>query len=133
MVIFANIYTLLNNYGSLKSSLLVNRSYLPFSTSKPIQLSKYHEINKNYILHVLKNKETFKQAKTFFTDPTPSGSYILPCRGIPQQKPCGISPVQISQTSTSGRCEEDELTGSVQSFLRSYLKLVRNEKAIVEL
>ena len=41
--------------------------------------------------------------------------------------------MQISQASTSGRCNEDEFTGSVQSFLRSYLKLLRNEKAIEEL
>ena len=41
--------------------------------------------------------------------------------------------MQISQATTSGRCEEDELTGSVQSFLRSCLKLVRNEKSIEEI
>ena len=53
---------------------------------------------------------------------------------VPQQQTsCGISPVQILQATTLGRCEEDELTGSVQSFLRSCLKLVRNEKAIGEL
>ena len=75
----------------------------------------------------------FQKAQTFFADPTPSGSQVLPCRGIPQQEPCGVSPVQISQATTSGRCEEDELTRSVQYFLRSCLKLVRNEKAIEEL
>ena len=84
-------------------------------------------------LDLQNNKETFQQDKTLFTDPTPSGSQILPHRGIPQQKPCSVSPVQISQATTSGRCEEDELTRSVQYFLRSFLKLVRNEKYIGEL
>ena len=34
-------------------------------------------------LNLQKNKETFQQAKTFFTKPTPSGSQVLPCRGVP--------------------------------------------------
>ena len=89
--------------------------------------------DKSTPLDLHKNKETFQQAKTFFTEPTPSGSQVLPCRGIPQQQHCGISPVQILQATTSRRCEEDELTGSVQSFLGSCLKLVRNEKAIREI
>ena len=57
----------------------------------------------------------------------------MPCRGVPQQQHCGVSPVQTPQATTLGRCEEDELTGSVQSFLRSCLKLVINEKDIKEL
>ena len=79
--------------------------------------------DKSTPLELQKNKETFQQAKTFFSDPTPLGSQIFPCTGVPQQKPCGVSLVQISQVTTSGRCEEDELTGSVQSFLWSCLKL----------
>ena len=51
--------------------------------------------NKSTPLDLQKNKETFQEAKTFFNDPTLSGSSVLPCRGVPQQKPCGISPVQI--------------------------------------
>ena len=41
--------------------------------------------------------------------------------------------MQISQDTTFGKCEEDESTGSVQFFLQSCLKLVRNEKSIGEL
>ena len=62
-----------------------------------------------------------------------SGSRVPPSRGVPQQAPCGVSPEQISQATTSSACDEDELVGSVQSFLRSCLKLVRNEQAIGEL
>ena len=89
--------------------------------------------DKSTPLDLRKKKETFQQAKTFFTGPTPSGSQILPCRGVLQEKPYGVSPVQTSQATISGRCEEDELIGSVQSFLRSCLKLMRNEKAIKEI
>ena len=89
--------------------------------------------NKSTPLDLQKNKETFQQAKNLFTDPTPSVSQIFPHRGIQQQKPYGVSPMQTSQATTSGRCKEDELTGSVQSFLQSFLKLVRNEKGIGEL
>ena len=56
-----------------------------------------------------------------------------PSRGVPQQAPCGDSLVQTSQATTSGRCDEDEMTGSVHSFLQSCLKLIRNEQAITEL
>ncbi len=84
-------------------------------------------------LDLHRNKETFQQAKTFFADPTHSASLVLPAKGIPQQTHRDVSPVQIPQASTSGRCDEEELTGSVQSFLRSCLKLLRNEKAIGEL
>ena len=89
--------------------------------------------DKSTPLDLQKNKEKFQQAKNFFTNPTPLGSQILPHRGVTQQKPCGVSPVQTSQATTSGRCEEDELIGSVQSFLRSCLKLIINEKSIGEL
>ena len=41
--------------------------------------------------------------------------------------------MQTSHATTSGICDEDELIESVKSFLRSFLKLVRNEKAIGEL
>ena len=64
-------------------------------------------------LDLQKNKETFQEAKTFFNDPTQSGSQVQPSRGVPQQTPCGVIPVQISQATTSGRCDEDESTGSV--------------------
>ena len=57
----------------------------------------------------------------------------MPHRGVTQQKPCGVIPVQTSQATTSRRCEEDESIGSVQSFLQSCLKLVINKKAIGEL
>ena len=50
--------------------------------------------DKSTPLDLQKNKEMFQQAKNFFTEPTPSGSQVLPCRGVPQQQiPCGISPV----------------------------------------
>ena len=62
-------------------------------------------IDKSTPLDLQKNKETFQQAKTFFTDPTPSGLQIFPCRGVSQQKYCGVSPVQISQATAYGRCE----------------------------
>ena len=89
--------------------------------------------NKSTPLDLQKNKETFQQAKTFFTEPTASGSQVLSFRGVLQKTPCGLSHVENSQATTSGRCDEDESTGSVQSFLWSFLKLVRNEKAIREL
>ena len=89
--------------------------------------------DKSTPLDLQNNKETFQQAKTFFTKPTRLGSQVFPYKGILQQQHCGVSPVQTSQATTSGRCEEDELTGSVQSFLRSCLKLVINEKDIGEL
>ena len=89
--------------------------------------------NKAIPLDLQKNKETFQEAKTLFNDPTQSGSQVLSPRGVPQKTPYGVSPVQTSQATTSGRCEEDESIGSVQSFLRSCLKLVRNENAIGEL
>ena len=53
-------------------------------------------INKSTPLDLQKNKETFQEAKTFFNDPTQSGSQILPPRGIPQQTPCGVSAVETS-------------------------------------
>ena len=84
-------------------------------------------------LDLQKNKETFHEAKASFDEPTQSGSQVPPSRGVPQQAPCGDSPEQIPQATTSGRCNEDELKGSVQSFMRSCLKLVRNEKATGEL
>ena len=89
--------------------------------------------NKATPLDLQKNKQTFQEAKTFFDDPMQSGSQVPSSRGVPQQAPCGVSLVRISQATTSGRYEEDESTGSVQYFLRSCLKLVRNEKAILEL
>ena len=49
--------------------------------------------NKSTPLDLQKNKETFQEAKTFFNDPTPSGSQLLPSRGVPQQTPCGVSPL----------------------------------------
>ena len=39
--------------------------------------------DKPTLLHLHKNKETFQQAKTFFTDPTLSGPQVFPCRGVP--------------------------------------------------
>ena len=84
-------------------------------------------------LDLQKNKETFHEAKASFDEPMQSGSQVPPSRGVPQQAPCGVSPVQISQATTSGACDEDELAGSVQSFLRSCLKLIRNEQAIGEI
>ena len=81
--------------------------------------------NKSTPLDLQKNKETFQEAKTFFDDPMQSG--------VPQQAPCGVSPIHTSQATTLGTCDEDEMTGSVHSFLRSCLKLVRNEQAITEL
>ena len=89
--------------------------------------------SKTTSLDLQKNKETFHEAKASFDEPTQLGSQVPPSRGVPQQAPCGVSPVQISQATTSGTCNEDELTGSVQSFLRSCLKLMRNEQAIREL
>ena len=84
-------------------------------------------------LDLQKNKETFHEAKASFDEHTQSGPQVPPSRGVPQQAPCGDSSEQIPQATTSGRCEEDESTGSVQSFLHSCLKLLRNEKAIGEL
>ena len=89
--------------------------------------------NKATPLDLQKNKQTFQEAKAFFDDPTQSGSQVPPSRGVPQQAPCGNSLVQTSQATTSRRCDEDEMTGSVHSFLWSCLKLVRNEQAITEL
>ena len=89
--------------------------------------------NKATPLDLQKNKHTFEEAKNLFDDPMQSGSQVPPSRGVPQQAPCGVRPVQISQDTTSTACDEDELAGSVQSFLRSCLKLVRNEQAIGEL
>ena len=84
-------------------------------------------------LDLQKNKETFHEAKASFDEPMQSGSQVPSSRGVPKQAPCGDSPEQIPQATTSGRCDEDESIGSVQSFLRSCLKLVRNERAIREL
>ena len=89
--------------------------------------------NKATPLNLQKNKQMFQEAKAFFDDPTQSGSQVLPSRGIPQQAPCGDSLVQTSQATTSGRYDEEEMAGSVHSFLWSCLKLVRNEQAITEL
>ena len=89
--------------------------------------------NKATPLDLQKNKQTFQEAKTFFDDPMQSGSQVLPSRGVPQQTPCGLSTMETLQATTSGRCDEDESTGSVQSFLQSFLKLMRNEQAIREL
>ena len=89
--------------------------------------------NKATPLDLQKNKQTFQEAKTLFDEYIQSGSQVPPSRGVPQQAPCGVSPVQISQATTSGACNEDELAGSVQSFLRSCLKLMRNEQAIGEI
>ena len=84
-------------------------------------------------LDLQKNKETFHEAKASFDEPTQSGSQVPPSRGVAQQVPCVNNPEQIPQDTTSGRCDKDESTGNVQSFLRSCLKLLRNEKAIGEL
>ena len=84
-------------------------------------------------LDLQKNKETFQEAKASFDEPTLSGPQVPPSRGIPQQVPCSDSPEQAQQATTSGRCDEDESTGSVQAFLLSCLKLLRNDKAIGEL
>ena len=84
-------------------------------------------------LDLQKNKETFHEAKASFDEPTQSGSQVPSSRGVPQQAPCGNSPEQIPQATTSGRCDEDESIGSVQSFLHSCLKLLRNDKAVGEL
>ena len=89
--------------------------------------------NKATPLDLQKNKQTFQEAKAFFDEPTQSGSPVPPSRGVPQQAPCGDSLVQTSQATTSGRCDDDESTGSIQSFLRSCLKLVINEKSIGEI
>ena len=62
-----------------------------------------------------------------------SKSQVPLSRGVPQQAPCGDSLVQTSQATTSEICDEDEMTGSVHSFLRSCLKLVINEQAIREI
>ena len=40
--------------------------------------------NKSTPLDLQNNKEMFHQAKNFFTEPTASGSQVLPCRGVPQ-------------------------------------------------
>ena len=48
---------------------------------------------KSIPLDLQKNKETFQEAKTFFNDPTQLGLQVHPSRGIPQQTPCGASPV----------------------------------------
>ena len=52
--------------------------------------------NKSTPLDLQKNKQTFQEAKTFFDDPMQSISQLPPPRGIPQQAPCGVIPVQIS-------------------------------------
>ena len=52
--------------------------------------------DKSTPLDLQKNKEMFQQAKNFFTEPTPSGSQVFPCRGVPQQQHCGVSPVHTS-------------------------------------
>ena len=89
--------------------------------------------NKATPLDLQKNKQTFQEAKAFFDDPMQSRSQVPPSRGVPQQAPCGDSLVQTSQATTSGRCDKEEMAGSVYSFLRSCLKLVRNEQAITKL
>ena len=89
--------------------------------------------NKATPLDLQKNKQTFQEAKTFLDDPMQSGSQVPLSRGVLQQAPCGVIPDQTSQATTLGAYDEDELAGSVQSFLCSCLKLVRNEQAIGEL
>ena len=56
----------------------------------------HKETNKSTPLDLQKNKETFQQAKNFFTEPIASGSQVLPCRDVLQETPCGISHMQIS-------------------------------------
>ena len=62
--------------------------------------------NKATPLDLQKNKQTFQEDKSFFDDPTQSGSQVSPSRGIPQQAPCGDSLVQTSKATTSERCDE---------------------------
>ena len=52
--------------------------------------------NKATPLDLQKNKQTFQEANTFFDDPMQSRSQVPPSRGVPQQAPCGVIPVQIS-------------------------------------
>ena len=63
--------------------------------------------NKSTPLDLQKNKQIFQEAKTFFDDPMQSRLQVLPSRGILQQTPCGVSPVQMSQVTTSRRCNKD--------------------------
>ena len=84
-------------------------------------------------LNLQQNKETFHEAKASFEETPLAEPQVPPSRGVPQQVPCSNNPEQTQQATTSGRGEEDESTGSIQAFLHSCLKLLRNDKAVGEL